>query len=390
MGDSGTLWHSRAFVSLVCVLALAFGGCGRQEGVYDQSSPDDVLKSAMAMVKNGETGRLASLVYAESPEMRTTLRRLGTLLQNMQELSIASKEKFPEEFAAMRAEAEAAAAAGKPTTLLSMALSQTRAGGGNRRRGAQGGGGPDPDAARELVNQLFADPYSWLEQNSARLTTIQPTDDAAYVLLDGQPAIPIIGLAMRKEGEKWYVSLPSNVPPVSSVWPKSKAQWSILASMIKILDNAVKEMTGEVRSGAVTSLKSLGDKASDKLLFPAGIAFVAYGKELDVRSRVDRRLAQFSRRQSDWVKQRRDDSGGQQGVAESLVSAISSLAPAEVEQSVRARKALTFEGMSHAQFEQTVSQWLALAGLNVDFSGDLASPSVDEIVKAWQGVKKKN
>ena len=201
-------------------------------------------------------------------------------------------------------------------------------------------------------------------------------------------AIPIIGLAMRKDADKWYVSLPSNVPPISTVWPRSRQQWSILASLIKILDNAVKEMTGDVQGGRVDTLKSLGDKASEKLLFPAGIAFVAYGKELDVRSRVDKRMAQFFRRQGEWVKQRRDDSGGK-GVSDQLLSAIGTIAPPLVEKSVRSRKALQFEGVSHVQFEETLRTWLQTEGLSVDFSGDLASPSIDAMVKSWQSQRAK-
>ena len=373
-------------VASAIACAVIVGGCDRKAPGYDQSTPDNVIKSAVAMVKDNQARSLSTLIYAESPDMRATLTRVGVLLEHMQALSKAARERFPEEFAKMREDALQAASDGKPSGLLTTLLNQQ---GG--RRGPRGGGadagGPDPDAARELLNQLFADPYGWLERNAARLSTIKPADDAAYVLLDGQPAIPIIGLAMRKENDKWYVALPSNVPPISGVWPRSRQQWSILASMIKILDNAVQEMTQDVQAGRVENLKALVDKASDKLLFPAGIAFVAYGKELDIRGRVDKRVAQFNRRQSAWVKERQADGG--KGVSAKLLNVISSLAPVEIEAGVRRQKAPSFENVSTSDFEETIRAWLSAAGLVVDFSGDMASPSIDDAVRAWEQNKPK-
>jgi hypothetical protein len=366
--------------ALALVAAALLGACDRGPIGYDQSTPDNVVKSAVQMVKDNQARSLSTLIYAESPDMRATLTRLGKLFENMQKLSKAAQERFPDEFAKLREDAQKAAADGKPNALLSAIMNQQ--GGRRSRGGGTGGGAPDPDTARDLVNQLFADPYGWIERNASRLSTIKPADDSAFVLLDGQPAIPIIGLAMRKEGEKWYVSLPSNVPPISSVWPRNRTQWSILASLVKILDNAVLEMTGDVQAGRVSDLKGLVDKASDKLLFPAGIAFVAYGKELDVRSRVDRRLGQFNRRQSAWVKERQTDGG--KGVSDKLLAVLSNLAPGEVEAGVRKQRPPSFEDMSHPDFEKTIKEWLTTAGLAIDFSGDLASPSVDDAVVIWE------
>lgn len=386
----GSTWEARSggwvWAAVLALCCLFVGACGKPPQKYDQSTPDNVIKSAVAMVKDNQARELSNLIYAESPDMRGTLTRLGKLFEGVQALSKTAQERFPEEFAKLREDALKAAADGKPSGLISAMLSSQNNRRGNRGGGFNGDSGADPDTARELINQLFADPFGWLERNAQRLTTIQPADDTAYVLLDGQPAIPLIGLAMRKDRDKWFIALPSNVPPISSAWPRSRQQWSILASMITIIDKAVRELTGDVQSGRVTSLKSLVDKASDKLLFPAGIAFVAYGKELDVRSRVDRRVSQFTRRQSAWLKERQGDGG--KGVSEKLMSVLSSLAQAEIETGVRTRNPPNFENVSTGEFENTLKAWLNNAGVSIDFSGDLASPSIDDAVGAWQKAPK--
>lgn len=367
--------------TIVWVLLIACAsmvGCGERPKTYSQETPDDVLKSAVLMVKNRETEKLGTLIWSEGPEMKVMLSRLGVLLGNMQKLSVAATEKFPAEFAAMRAEADKAAASGKPNSLLSGLMNA------GRGKSVQG---PDPAQARDLVNQLFADPYGWLERNSTRLTTIKPTDDAAFILLDGQPAIPVIGLGMKLENGKWYVQLPSNVPPITSFWPRSKAQWSILTSTVKVLNNAVEEMTEDVKTGRVTTLKTLGDRAGDKLIFPGGIAFVAYGKELDVRNRVDRQMSRFNKRLNDWKKERASEAGGDGGeksISVALLDAIGSIASGEVEAGVRSRKAPNFETMTTGDFERVVWEWVGRAGLKVDATGDLAGAGVDAAVKAWE------
>lgn len=364
-------------------LGLVVAGCERKQE-YPQGTPDEVIASAVEMVKRGETSRLTGLVYADSPEMRVVLDRLGRLLENMQGLSAAARERFPEEFAKMRAEAEAAAASGKSTTLLGTLMSQA----GRGRRG-----NANPDQARQLINQLFADPYGWLEVNAKRLSTVNADDTTAYVLLDGQPAIPIIGLPMRREKDRWYVALPTGVPPINQFWPRSREQWSILASIIKVVDNAVAETTNDVRAGAVSDMTGLIDKISDKALFPAGIAFVAFGKEIDIRARVDRRAAQFGKRRRDWVSERRKQGpAGGAGVSPALIEVIDDLAPVRIEADIRRQKRPAFEEMTTPRFEEVVREWLSAEGLSVPFDGDLASPTVDQAVERWKaagGRKKK-
>src|SRR4051812_24910094 len=91
--------RSRGVAAGVLVIAVLFallaGGCSRKKS-YSQDTPDDVIRSATAMVKNGETRRLTDLIYADSPEMRAFLNQLGKLFETMQKLSVASAKHFPD------------------------------------------------------------------------------------------------------------------------------------------------------------------------------------------------------------------------------------------------------------------------------------------------------
>ncbi len=62
-----------------------------------------------------------------------------------------------------------------------------------------------------MFNALLADPYGWLDRNAPRVTAIKTSDDTGAVLVDGQPAIPIVGLPMKKdEGRGMRCALPTN------------------------------------------------------------------------------------------------------------------------------------------------------------------------------------
>lgn len=374
---------------LAAAWAVGLGGCNRKR-TYSQATPDDVIRSAVEMVKNKDTKRLGDLVYADTPEMRFFLDRLGELFGRMQVLAAAVEKRFPAEMAELKQKAADAAAAGKVDPLLA-AISSGVTGGGRRGGGGRLGGGPpmDENAAQDLVNQLFADPYGWLERNATRLSTLQTTDDTATVMLDNKPIIPGVGLPLRLEGGKWYIALPTNFPGVSAVMPRSREQWSILVSVVKVLDRTVQEMTTDVEQGKVATLDSLAKKAREKAVLPGVIAFAAYGREIEVRTRVERRLKQFQGKEREWAKSREkaaaDAAGDEPGkISPKLRATIGKLASSKIEPLVRKNKAPNFERMSTGEFEAVLATWLAEAGLKIALDEDLSSGRVDPEIARWE------
>jgi hypothetical protein len=377
-------WYGRLMVAILIGCTAVAGACGRK-ATYSQATPDDVIRSAVEMVKNKDTKQLGSLIYADSPEMRYFLDKLGELFGHMQTLAVEVEGKFPQEMAEMKAKAAEAAAAGKADPLLSALAGM----GGSSMGGRRGGPGDSPvdeNAARDLVNRLFADPYGWLERNADRLSALKTSDDTASVMFDDKPIIPVVGLPMRLENERWYIALPTNFPGVSRAMPRSKEQWSILVSVVKVLDRTVVELTEDVRMGKVPTLDSLAKQAREKAMLPAVIAFAAYGKEMEVRNRVDRRVKQFQTKQKAWVKAKagEDEDPESPAVSQKLSSVLGKLANQRIEPMVRKNKAPAFDRMSDRDFETLVAAWLAEAGIQVKIDGDLTPAKVDSEIERWE------
>lgn len=380
----GTTWGqhaARAVMVLVCVcVVIASVGCGRKR-TYSQATPEDVVKSAVEMVKGNDAGQLPNLVYADSEEMRALMDRVGVLFQHLQELSRAASKRWPEEYAQMQADALKSATEKTPGLLGMMA----QAGGGRGARRA--GAGQNPDQIRDMFNAVLADPYGWIDRNASRLSAIKTTDDLGAVLVDGEPAIPVIGLPLKKDGDKWYVALPTNMPPISSFWPRTRQQWVILNCFVQVIDNAVVSVTKAVEEGQVGNIKQLTDKLQEKAIFPGMLVLAPYGKEIDVRERADRRVKQFQTRLRAWAEARKEKMGDTGAVSPKVMQAIQVIAPAEIEKLVRANKPSGYDKMSESEFEEVLAAWLRTANLDVRVDGELTGASAEKAVEAWNAAR---
>ena len=371
-------------VLLAGVLALVLAGNPKRT-TYPQQSPDDVLRAAVGMIKNGETRQLSTLIYAETPEMRTVLTQLGTVLESMQKLSVSSAKRFPDEFKKLQDDALSAAEDPKNKGIVAQLMIGMNEFGNGKPTGRQ----PNADDVRNAFSAILADPFGWIDRNAARLTTVKTADDTASIMFDGQPAIPVVGLPMKLENGKWYINLPLNVVPISNVMPKTKQQWSILGSVLKVTDNAMVDLRTDVDAGRVAGLKNLTDKFQDKVLFPIAIAFASYAKELDVRGRTDRRMAALKTRQKAWVEVKKKAAAtGTQAVSPKLLEAISAVAGTRVEQTVRSNKPLGVDKMSDTEFEDLVGGWLADEGLKVRFDGEIFGEAIEKSITQWQADRK--
>lgn len=262
------------------VLLLA-AGC-RDKG-YSQATPDDVLQTARLMVEQGDARRLTELIYADSPQMRDLLEHLGQTFQSLADLGIEVNRAFPREVAELRAQAEEAARRGEATTFVGRL-----AGLSNRsvRVGASGEG-PDPrDAFNQAAKELMSDPYAWLTRNADRLSTTTMTDDTAAILWDGKPVFGV-GLAMKEEKGRWYVVLPTAVPPVSQIMPRNDAEWEIAHALVQIVDNALTDTAADIREGKAGNLEDVARVLGEKAFITTMMGMVAYGKAVEARSKPE-------------------------------------------------------------------------------------------------------
>jgi hypothetical protein len=274
--------RARVFLAGLAGLTLAavsmFASCEKRPTAYSQATPDDVVASARAMLKAGETARFHELIYAEDDLERAFLVRVGKLMAHMQELAQEIQTRFPEDMAKLAKEAEAkakeAAKRGSATGAGAMVNQLVTAGRQVSREQREA-------IAQDLITQVFADPYGWIEDQSGRLTTELVNDDQAALLLDGKAILPPVGLSMRLVGEKWYIVPPLNLPFISRYRPRTKSEWNMWASLVKIFDNAIIELRDEVRRGEVAGFSDVSRKAGEKIFMPAALAFVAVSKHYE-------------------------------------------------------------------------------------------------------------
>jgi hypothetical protein len=275
-------------------------GCGRD---YSQATPDDVLVSARLMVENGDVHRLPDLIYAESTELRNLMTQFGRVLRSMQLLAIDLQKAYPDEISQIKREAEEAAAKGQATGFVGRMMGQAapaRRGPGNRRtRNAQqpAAGEGMQQSFNQMAKELFADPYGWLARSEGRVTTQKVADDMAAILWDGKPAFGI-GLLMKEEKGKWYITVPTSMPGMGNLAPNTPETWQIAGSLALALENAIKDTQREVRAGKHPTLEDLSRSVGEKAAIPAIAIMYAYQRATRVDREEQRQREREARGQS--------------------------------------------------------------------------------------------
>jgi hypothetical protein len=359
--------------TLVVLLTLAgmaalISSAASRRVEYTMGSPDDLVKAAVTMIRNGEAEKLSTLFYAETPEMGSIFRRLGELLGSMQDLGSAVAKRFPDDIAKLRDEATKKAVESNPAATIATALAGNQQ---QRRRGPPGEG--DQRMIEDAAKALFADPFGWLDRNAARLSTTMVSDDQAAVLFDGKP-MPPFGLSLRQSGGRWYIELPLNMPGVSQFLPQTRHEYSIFGSLIKVLDNTIRELTDDVRSGQVRKIEKLAERAGEKALGPALMVFIVYGKEMDVRQRREKAMGAFRKKLTAWTQEREATLAGLgDDAVRKLKQTLEKLAVEELDQLVRIdttrpnreapRAVPAFADQSIQEFEATLEGWLLSRGV---------------------------
>lgn len=280
----------------VSLLAVVVAGVwafvvSRPPRPYPAGTPEAMLDSAVQMVERREAGRLVELLEVAPPgdtvidreRMGDLYLLLGRVLDRAQRLSDATAERFPREIERLRAAAER----GEAPSLFG-AMARSAAG----RRGEPEfafGFGADP-ARQERFNRalaaLLADPYQKLAEGRARLSTTPIGDETEALLWDGRPIMPPVGLLVRRGDDgAWRLVPPTTLPGASRFLPATESEYAIWGSLLATIENVLKDLESDVRSGRVGSLEELSAAAVQKAVVPMGMVMVAYGQAVRDRER---------------------------------------------------------------------------------------------------------
>jgi hypothetical protein len=285
------------FLVTCVIVVLGVSGCSKSEA-YDQSSPEAVLASAKKMVENGDARQLSSLIHADRAEMRALWDRFGYFLGDIEDLAVQLNTTFPKEIEELKRKAQESAEGGGVGELLSQMSGRSS----NRRRGRGGGGGGsggedrsefdrDPRTAmNDTLRRILADPFSWLSESSSRLTAMQINDEMSALLWDQKPIFPPVGLVIQKSAGdgKWYLVLPTHLPPMSELMPRTADEYAIWTELVDVFRNVAIEMRKDVASGKFQDLEGVSRAMGERAFIPMAMIGIAYSKAMEERRAADR------------------------------------------------------------------------------------------------------
>lgn len=316
------------------------------------------------MIKDGNAERIGDLFLADSVEQRATLIRLGSLMGTLQDLGKAAQRRFPKEVAVLREQLKRQAAGQGQSIIDELAK-----GGDNAQAAFTPPKSPTDrskfqDQFKDASLQLLSDPFGWLQENQARLGVAEVDDETAVLTFDKQPLLG--GVAqMKMSGGRWWLVLPLQLPGVAQFAPQTRNEWSIIASLIRVVDKALQELTDDIDSGKAARLEDVPRLAGEKAFIPAAIVMVMYGKEMDARARRERTVAQFRKRWNKFM----DDRADPDDLRKALTETVNKAAIEELDALVRARAAdrNTVELPKIAEMQDTdlinlVEGWLTKRG----------------------------
>ncbi|MEZ6243405.1 MAG: hypothetical protein R3B57_10220 [Phycisphaerales bacterium] len=278
---------------VVLLVAALTGGIGwavvswwSRPHVYDLSSPERVVASAREMLERGEAGRLSELLETTSDNERRLYRQLGAVLGDLQKLGATIRDEMPQEVERHRKEVAEAAARGEAVTLFQR-LAAARQGKGPNLPD-QGGveifrGSPQRDRFNDVIMNLLADPYKWIEESEERIEYVEIDEEQVALTWDGQ-MIPPVGLIMRRQVDgTWRVVPPLEAPFVNRITPQNEAEYQIWGSLLASMDNMIVELDAEVRRGQHATFESVADSAFEKAAIPTAMIMFAYQKAMRER-----------------------------------------------------------------------------------------------------------
>jgi hypothetical protein len=106
--------------------------------------------------------------------------------------------------------------------------------------------------------RFMIDPLGLLDEQRSRLTVEDLGDGTAALLIDGKPVLGF-GLQMRDIDGTWKVDVPIDL--LRDYRPNTREEWSVLASMMLSMENALMAFEDELAGGKFRDLNHASRRA---------------------------------------------------------------------------------------------------------------------------------
>ena len=249
---------------LAGLLAVLPAGCGREE--YDTSTPEAVLASARSMVENGDANRLPELIHFEARDIEfedgvteasaieEVKEKLAELMGRIWVIGEELQARFP----------------GESMDTLDEAVGMVD---------AEGGGD-----WTDIVGQVLTNPYDFLDEGQDQIEILDLGDGTAAILWEDEPALGGF-VAMLETDDGWRASVPIELVRDTEYWPQTRWEWSVVASMLLSIENALEDFEKDVRSGRFRTLSQAAASAGRIVGESAVVQAIIYGmmkRDVDV------------------------------------------------------------------------------------------------------------
>jgi hypothetical protein len=231
------------------LLCLLLGVAACKKPSFDTSTPDAMLDAATRMATTNHAELLPTLIeipardvvfadgVTEASAIAEVKAKTGDMLARLLRVAADLRRRFPSQV-----EKEVAAILGK---------------------GAKA-------SSRDLAMVVIADPAAWLTAQRSRLAATDLGDGTASLSYDGDP-IFAGALTLVQTPDGWRVRVPVELVRTSKYWPSTREEWSVLASLMLSVENALKDFERDLGRGEIKSL----DAASARVGRMVGESVVA-------------------------------------------------------------------------------------------------------------------
>lgn len=217
--------------------ALLLGGCS--DPTYDTGSPQAAIDSMQQMVEDGRPELLPTLIYieprditfddgvTEASAIEDVRAKLSDMLAQLWRVATKLQREFPNEV-----EEEG------NNAMVSFGM----------------------DGFGDWFGAILADPFGVLREQRERITAEDMYDGTAALLLDDEPAFGGF-VSMIETPDGWRVTLPVQYAHSSEYWPQTRYEWSVIASMMLAIENALTDFEREIDRDGFRSLSHASERA---------------------------------------------------------------------------------------------------------------------------------
>jgi hypothetical protein len=214
---------------LMCVVAATLG-CKKPK--YNTSTPEDMLDAATEMVTKNQAQYLPTLLeipardvtfddgVTEASAILEVKAKTGDMLARLFRVAAQLRDRFPTQ---VDKELKSVLGKGKKASIRDMALA------------------------------AIANPGAWLVAQRALLSTTDLGDGSAALSYEGQP-IFAGALTLTETAQGWRIRIPVELVRSSKYWPDTRDEWSVVASMMLAIENALKDFERDLNLGSIRNL----------------------------------------------------------------------------------------------------------------------------------------